>query len=165
MGIVTLEDLSGKVEAVLFSEKLPLFRDLVVPDALLFLDGEVDRKREEPSLRVNNVIPAEGALEALAKLCVLEVRAETEVPGLLELLRRHKGTCPVHLDVRTGDGAIAEVACGNGLRIACTTGLLGDLMVQHPESYPRVIGPSRRPIPLPRLGTGPSNLRQLAVPA
>jgi DNA polymerase-3 subunit alpha len=161
MGIVTLEDLTGKVEAVLFSEKLSDLRPMIVADALLFLDGEVDRKREEPSFRINNVIPAASAAELLAKLCILRVTSQPEVSGLVQLLRQYRGSCPVHFEVVSADGVIAEVACGNGLRVACSEDLLGTLLERHPQCQPRIMGPSRRPIPLPR---GRAS-RALAVPA
>ena len=67
LGIVTLEDLAGRVEAVLFPDDLAKHQSTVVPDAIVFLEGSVDRRREEPSIRVSNVVPLERAVEAFSK--------------------------------------------------------------------------------------------------
>ncbi|MCH7871773.1 MAG: DNA polymerase III subunit alpha, partial [Planctomycetes bacterium] len=65
LGIVTFEDLTGRVEAVVFPDDLVKYRSHLVPDKIVFLEGTVDRKREEPSLRVSRVVPAEEAVTAL----------------------------------------------------------------------------------------------------
>lgn len=46
LGIVTLEDLKGRVDAIVFPDDLVKYRSVLVPDALVFLEGAVDRKQK-----------------------------------------------------------------------------------------------------------------------
>jgi len=57
LGVLTLEDLTGKVEALLFTDDFMKYRPILSPDSVVFLDAQVDRKREEPSLRVSKIVP------------------------------------------------------------------------------------------------------------
>ncbi len=149
LGIVTIEDLTGKVEAVLFSDNYLKFRSIVVPDAILFLEGTVDQKREEPSVKVQNVIPAEEALEHLGKMLILNVTDQTPIDQLATLFRAHQGSCRVYLDISTPKGFVAQIECNQGLQVACTHEFIAQLLAIAPETNPQVLGPRRMLIPLP----------------
>ena len=148
LGIVTFEDLTGKVEAILFPQKLAEYRALLVPDAILFLEGEVDRKREEPSVRVSHVVPADSAAEAFAKALILDVRSDVVIERLADVLREHRGSCRVYLDVATTDDLVVQIECHPEIRVRCTPKLFEDLQQVAPRARPRVLGPKRRAIPL-----------------
>ena len=148
IGIVTLEDLSGKVEAILFSDDLVKYRSMIMPDAIVFLEGTVDRKREEPSLRISRVIPNVEAASELAKALLIDVNAETPIDELAELLKQHKGLCPVYLNVETTDDLIAQIECHAGLRVSCNSEFLRSLYEITGQGAAHVLGSSRIPIPV-----------------
>jgi len=134
LGVVTLEDLQGSTEAIIFPDDLDEWRPLVRPDALVFLRGEVDRRREEPSLRVREVIPAEEAWRRLAAYVVLTL--DPAVMGgadadaldrLCEICKAHAGACPVYLEVTAGNGYLATIACADELRVTINESVLGRL--------------------------------------
>ncbi|MDO8632292.1 MAG: DNA polymerase III subunit alpha, partial [Phycisphaerales bacterium] len=148
LGIVTLEDLKGKVEAVLFPEEFLKFRSVLTPDAIVFVEGEVDRKREEPSIRVSRVVPVDLVSRDLAKSLLIDVQTDTGIERLVAALRAHRGECRVYLNVATVDGAIVQIECNPSLRVACTSELfaaLGDLVPPHAV---RIVGPQRQQIPV-----------------
>lgn len=60
MGIVSFEDRTGTVEAVLFTEAWAAFGSLIEPDALLFLIGTIDTSRGERQVIVDRVVPIDG---------------------------------------------------------------------------------------------------------
>jgi len=153
LGIVTLEDLSGKIEAVVFPGDFARYRALLVPDAIVFLEGAVDRKREEPSVRVSRVVPADQAGELLGKALILEVAETTPIDELANLFREHKGGCRVYLDVSTPDGFVVQIECNPSLQVACTRDFVEQLFVVAPETNPRILGPRRRAIPF-GIGSG-----------
>ncbi|MEK7710270.1 MAG: DNA polymerase III subunit alpha [Planctomycetota bacterium] len=147
LGIVALEDLKGKVEAVLFPDDFLKFRSVLTPDAIVFVEGEVDRKREEPSIRVSRVVPVDQVSRDLAKSLLIDVQADTSIERLVATLRAFRGECRVYLNVATVDGAIVQIECNPSLRVACTSELfaaLGDLV---PKRAVRVVGPQRQQIP------------------
>jgi DNA polymerase-3 subunit alpha len=147
MAIVGVEDLHGKTEAILFNKELTEFRTLVVSDAILFFEGEVDRKREQPSLRVTRVVPREAALENFAYAVLLDLDTATPIDRLVRLLREGRGTCPVYLNVPAEGGMIGQIMCAPTLRVACTTKMLAGMRSLLGDSAVRVLSTKRAEIP------------------
>ncbi len=147
LGILTMEDLKGRVDAILFPSELAEYRPVLVADELLFVEGAVDRRREEPSLRVSRVVPAGEALTTFGAVLLLDVNEQTPIEDLAEVLRTHRGNCPVYLNAETCDGFVAQIECHPTLRVACTPELLqasADLLGHEAVC---VLGSNRRPIP------------------
>jgi DNA polymerase III alpha subunit len=67
MAMLTLEDPTGSIDAVVFSDAYATYAPLLTADRVLFFVGKVDRRREEPSLRVERIIPVEQATEQLTR--------------------------------------------------------------------------------------------------
>ncbi len=152
LGFAMLEDLAGRVEAVLFSDEFARSREKLMPDAIVFLEGEVDRKREEPSIRVSRVIPIEHAARDLAKSLLIDVEKDTSVERLVEILRAHRGECRVYLNVVAQNGSVVQIECNPSLRVTCDEELLGRLHGVVPSRGIRIVGPNRqqiRPSPSP----------------
>jgi len=147
LGIVTLEDLHGQVEAIVFPDDLEKYRSILVPDAVVFLDGEVDRKREEPSLRVKRVIPASEALEGFGQAAILRVAEADGLEPLLALVNDHHGPRTVYLEVPTGDGYVATIECGRDVKVKCSEAFLTSAAELLGHDAVRVVGSKRRPIP------------------
>ncbi|MFQ5590027.1 MAG: DNA polymerase III subunit alpha [Phycisphaerae bacterium] len=148
MGIVTLEDLQGKVDAIVFPDDLPKYRSQLAPDRIVFIEGTVDRKREEASIRVARVVPAEDAVASFARALILDVNTDAPVHELIALVRANPGECPVYLNVQTPDGMVAQIECNPSFRTACGPTFL----IRAAELLGRgalcVLGPGKRRIPL-----------------
>lgn len=65
MAFVTVEDLSGKIDAVMFAGAWSQYKDIVRTGSVLFFTGDLDATRETPSLRVDAVCPLDKARERL----------------------------------------------------------------------------------------------------
>jgi DNA polymerase-3 subunit alpha len=113
MAMLTIEDLTGKSSAVAFAETYEQFVGELADQALVFLTGTVDRQRDRPSIIIREVVPLESALEKLTGSVLLRVQAAPALPGvaapgsqeetlhqLSEILTRHKGACPIYIQVR-----------------------------------------------------------------
>jgi len=115
MGIVAVEDLAGQVEVVVFPSDLDRLRPLIVPDRVAFFRGEVDRRREEPSLRVSEIVPIEEADERLSTALLLRVRCHPSNESLLEkvreVLREHPGDRPVYIEMLTSNALRVTIRC------------------------------------------------------
>ncbi len=112
MAILTLEDLDGQIDGTMFAETFAevtaRYPDAVAAERIVFVKGKVDKKRETPSLLINEVIPVTDAIAKLTTaVCVKldtarhDVAALTDVPGTLA---KHKGTVPVYFQVSTATG-------------------------------------------------------------
>jgi DNA polymerase-3 subunit alpha len=146
IGIVTLEDLAGKVEAVVFSEELTRYRPLLVADAVVFVVGVVDRKREEPSVRVSRVVPVDRATTEFAKALLIDVTETTPLDELTRLFQANRGECRVFLNVPTSDGLVAQIECNPLIRVGCTGELLGRLALLLPADAVTMLSAKRKPI-------------------
>ena len=147
-GIVTLEDLKGRVEALLFSKGLTKYSSVLVPDALVFLKGTVDCKREEPSLRVERVIIADEAQQALANMLLLDIGRDAPIDEVVKLLRANPGECPVYLDIETVGDMVAQIECHPSIRVICKPEFVRALVRLLGSGAVCVLGRSKRAIPL-----------------
>ncbi|MCC7290886.1 MAG: DNA polymerase III subunit alpha [Phycisphaerales bacterium] len=169
MGVLTIEDLSGRIEAILFPDDLTKFRPLLAPDTIVFLVAEVDRRRETPSLRVSNVVPREEAVSTFAHGLVLTLASTQRFDAVESLLRGHRGGKTVYLQVpmqqesadaagggangalRRGIAAAAEqpcaaalLECSRELRVECSDELLTRSVDLLGAEAVAVIGPEPR---------------------
>lgn len=152
MSLITLEDLTGTVEAIVFPNDVPRFTAMLKPDAVVFLCGEVDRKREEPSLRVTDVIPAADAARSLGRNIVIEIPATDGegsdiLPALRELFRGYPGEQMPHLRFRLDDGICVTMRCSRGIGILFDERLQTELVRLIPPEHISVLSALNRPIP------------------
>ena len=97
MGIVTFSDASGQFEAVLFSEALAQYRDLLEPGKSLVITVQADERPEGIGLRIQTVASLEEQSVRMQKALRLYVRDS----GPLKTVTRH-------LNAR-GDGLVSFV--------------------------------------------------------
>jgi DNA polymerase-3 subunit alpha len=104
MAMITLEDLEGQIDGVLFAETYAdvckRYPDVVSNESVCFLKGKIDRRRETPSIMVNEVIPMSDAATRLTSLVVIKLdqtRHTTDVISQIKpVLKQHKGGCEVY---------------------------------------------------------------------
>jgi DNA polymerase-3 subunit alpha len=124
---VTVEDFSGKFEAVLYRETWVEYGPLLTRDAILVFEGglSVDEFSGGYQLRVNSVSTIESACERRARLLRLRlngVRPEF-VPRLQHTLAAHRGgSTPVRLSVRNATSR-AEIELGAEWRVRASPAL------------------------------------------
>jgi DNA polymerase-3 subunit alpha len=102
MAMLTVEDLTGKCDAVAFSETFERFGHLLTDEAMVFLRGAVDRRRERPSVRVDEIVPLDKALEELTGRMILRLGAlatQERLKRLHDVLVRHRGPCVIELEL------------------------------------------------------------------
>ncbi len=117
MGIVTIEDLSGQVEVILFPNDLERFQPLLALESVVFVRGQVDRRRQEPSLRVSEVILLDEADERLSAMVLVRMDPTTTADTLREmseLVKRYRGDRPIYLQMWTRDGMKVTIRAGSG---------------------------------------------------
>ena len=102
MAILTVEDLTGSCACVVFAEAYEKLAELLVEEAILFLTGSVDRRRETPQLIVDGAIPVDRAIKELTGSVTVRLEKLVEEGLLNELsgvFRRYPGRCPLRLEV------------------------------------------------------------------
>ena len=115
--IVRVEDFTGQVKCVLWSDQFQRFGEAVMADAILLFDGEVQWREGsgEPDLIVEKVMTLDQAKRDLTKelLIRLPYGDDEEAVGKIDLLKAilpaYRGSCPVWLVVRDQGGRLARL--------------------------------------------------------
>ena len=107
MAFITLEDLNGTVDAVVFPDTLAQYEHIVGVDQMVFIRGEIDFRREAPSIRVSGLYDMTCAEEELTHAVFVEFsnqeRAHKKLEEFKTICHRHCGRCPVYVEVPTAE--------------------------------------------------------------
>ena len=120
MAMFTLEDLNGTVEGVIFPDSLAQYEDLMEKDRMVFLRGQVDFRREEPSIKASAVYEMERAEEHLTEMVFVKLTDEMAESSKLEqfkqLCQSHRGRCRVCMEMRTAENMQVVMQIESGVR-------------------------------------------------
>ena len=102
MAFFGLEDFSGSSACVIFSKAYAEHAALLENDRVVFVEGDVDSSRDEPTVRVARVVPVADAAHAFARgvLVRLADSGAATLDGLRAALQASPGPLPVALEVR-----------------------------------------------------------------
>ena len=130
MLVATLEDFSGQVEATVFPDQLAGAEADLRPDAVVFIEGRIDRRREAPSIRIDRVVPISEARRQLSRKLRLNLHPPLEPAGLVgrlrEVCQQHRGPCELVVQVTTPHGIVA-IKSRAVQRVDPSDALLGEL--------------------------------------
>uniref|UniRef100_A0A832MJQ0 DNA polymerase III subunit alpha n=1 Tax=Eiseniibacteriota bacterium TaxID=2212470 RepID=A0A832MJQ0_UNCEI len=103
MGVLTLEDLTGRLECTVFPDAFEAAKDLLVGDPVLVVSGRMEVNDRGTRLLVAELRPFEGAPSAFARALHVEVRSEDLSVEWLEqvdaVLGAHPGESDVYLHI------------------------------------------------------------------
>ncbi len=149
-----IEDFDGAAGCVMFADGFERDGELLVAEAIGFVEATVDLSREEPDLKVDRFVPVERALDELADRLVIEARAgeeERTVAVLRALLERFPGKHRVQLRASPAPGIRAVyqlergIAAGRAAHDAAVQALGPDAVRWTPR---RLSAPERRGAPV-----------------
>jgi DNA polymerase-3 subunit alpha len=154
MAALTFEDLTGTIEAVVFSEQLQRHRALIRPDRLVFLRGRVDRRREQPSLRVSEVIALEDGPALLAEAVIVKLNSVGLDAEVLERLRdlckahtgdeAHPGGRAVYISIQSPGDFVTLVRCSTALCVRPDAAFVADVEALLGENSVDIVARRRR---------------------
>lgn len=131
MAVVSLDDATGQVDVLCFSENYQKYRELLVKDKLIIVEGEVSLDEFSGGNRVicRELFSIEQARERYAKC--LQIRVPTHkadvLPRLADILKTYRGgNCRISIDYLR-DNAMANLRLGDAWRVRPTDGLLNTL--------------------------------------
>ncbi|MDH5361387.1 MAG: OB-fold nucleic acid binding domain-containing protein, partial [Gammaproteobacteria bacterium] len=134
LGIITLDDRSGRQEATVFGEEFERYRDQLAKDKLIVVEGEVSPPYEEGGairLRAQTIYDLEQARNQFAKALVLRVDEQQAgngfIPALGEILEPYReGNCPIVVEYVRAD-ARARLCFADEWRVSPNETLLNRL--------------------------------------
>jgi len=128
--IVTLEDLEGAVDVMVFPQTYQSVATLIADDAVLFVRGRIDRPDDDATRIVALEISAPDLSEAPAGPVRLTMSASRCTPPVVERLKEvlsaHPGVTEVHLHL-VAQGRTTVMRLDDRLRVTPSSSLYGDL--------------------------------------
>ncbi|MFM8155364.1 MAG: DNA polymerase III subunit alpha [Actinomycetes bacterium] len=128
--ILTLEDLEGSVDVMVFPASYQAASTLLVDDAVIIIRARVDRSDEDGLRLVAMEVSAPDMSEATSGPVKLSMPATRCIPPLVERLKEvlggHPGTTEVHL-MLTGGSKTTVLKLDDKLRVTPSPSLYGDL--------------------------------------
>jgi DNA polymerase-3 subunit alpha len=108
MAFVSLEDLTGFAEVVVFSDILEAKRELVAADSVVLVAGAISTREEEaPKIVAADFYPLAECRKGLVQHLEIQLeqgRIDDQFTSQLTgILNRHPGVCPVSFALRDGD--------------------------------------------------------------
>ena len=110
MAVFVLEDLQGQVEVVLFPRVLKKYGEMAKADSVVFVEGKLDFRREQPNILASELIPLAQIREKVAakvriRLDARDVSAE-KVAEIKSICQHHRGRSPVFVAIQTDKGRV-----------------------------------------------------------
>jgi DNA polymerase-3 subunit alpha len=131
MAIVTLEDLDGLVEVLVFPATFSKSAGMVKQDAIVFVKGRANLREEEPKIIANEVAAIESVRMKYTRAVTVDLLTMGLDPATLEKLKkvltRYPGRIPVYLRFAKPDGKKTLVSIGNNFCVEPHEGLLRDV--------------------------------------
>jgi DNA polymerase-3 subunit alpha len=152
MAMITLEDLEGQIDGVLFAETyadaIAKFPGSVAPEQIVFVKGKIDKRRETPSLMVSEVIPVEHSIPKLTTGLVVRLdrlrHDPQSVPQIKPILGQYTGKLPVYLQIALPDHRKVTMRLNGGAGITASADLVGDLDHLLGSGSAELIGPGSK---------------------
>jgi DNA polymerase III subunit alpha len=127
--VITLEDLEGGIEVMLFPSVYQLSAAALVPDAIVTVKGRLRRRDEVPELHASEVSVPDLSIGPVGPVVIsLPVTRCTPpvVEQLKDVLGSHPGVTEVHLRLQSQSGT-KLMRLDDGLRVSPTPSLMADL--------------------------------------
>ena len=131
MAYVTLEDLQGTVEVIVFPDLFKTVGDLIAPERLIRVTGTIDRGDKGTKIRGAKIEPLADVQTQSIKRIHIRLATKPEVkdqlPRLLDVFKRHPGATAVSLTFRTESALEAETAPLPHLTVSATEDFVADV--------------------------------------
>ena len=131
MAIVTLEDLNGVVEVLVFPITFAKSGGLIKPDAIVFVKGRINLREESAKIVASEIVTPDSVRAKYTKAIMVNVVTtgleKNSLENLKRIFSRYPGSIPVYLNFVKPDGNSTKVATGRDLLVEPREGLIRDI--------------------------------------
>jgi len=131
MAFITLQDLSGSCELVVFPELYEKANELIKQDALIFVRGRINSRDDIPKVLAEELVDMNEVKKKFTRFISIQLQTAGLEPKFLKeiqsVLSSHRGKTPVYLAFRDPSGKSAVVDSGQEYRVQTSDELLKSL--------------------------------------
>ena len=131
MAIVSLEDLTGTVEVLVFPRSYQKLANLIKVDSMVFITGRISLREDEPKLLADEVIPLEEVKTKFTKAILIRLSTPGLEKALLDnlkgILSKHRGKVPVLLSFQEASGKRISMSTGRNYAVKPDDGLFEEI--------------------------------------
>ncbi|MDH4236159.1 MAG: OB-fold nucleic acid binding domain-containing protein, partial [Nitrospira sp.] len=131
MAYLTLEDLHGTVEVIVFPDLFKAAGELIAPERLVRISGTIDRGDKGTKLRVSKIEPLAEVQKQAVKRVHIRLSDRPEVQDQLlrlrEILKRHPGGTTVSLSFQMEAALEADTAPLPNLTVSASEHFVSDI--------------------------------------
>lgn len=131
MAILTLEDLEGAIEAVVYPTPYELYSKYIEENKPIFIKGNAQPKEDKPRIIVKEIMPLEDTIKKMTESVEINVFESELNDDILEqiknILRRHTGNSPIRLNINMQDGEKVAMEINSDLKVSPSQQFLAGL--------------------------------------
>lgn len=131
MAFVSLQDLSGSCEVIVFPETYKKHLALMQADGLIFLSGKINSREDNPKIIAEEIVPITEVKQRFTRGISIYFQTAGMDPEILKqirsLLLKNKGDTPVYLCFKDYQGKEALMHTGDSLKVKTSDDLLTEL--------------------------------------
>lgn len=105
MASFSLEDLTGRIEVMAFSEAFKKYYDCIGEDLKVWLKGKFIGEGDARKIQLAAIVPLDKALQKMARRIVLRIYLPGLAPAVMEemqaILAKNAGECPLFFELET----------------------------------------------------------------
>jgi DNA polymerase-3 subunit alpha len=121
MAFLTLQDLSGSCEVVVFPDLYQSSLPLVKKDSPVFIRGKINARDDIPKVLAEEIVPLEDVKKRFTRLVSIDLKTAGLEADLLKqirkILERYKGSVPVYLTFKDPQGKTAVLHSGEEVKV------------------------------------------------
>lgn len=105
MAFFTIENFTGSIELLAFSDPYTQYKDLIDPDKIVVVQGRLSvREEEKPKMIVNRITPLSEAWQSMTKAFYLSFDAEKldemKIERVNQIIRTNQGQCQLYFQIK-----------------------------------------------------------------
>ncbi len=131
MAFVTLQDLRGSTEVIVFPEAYQKHLKLLAQDSVIFISGKISARDETPKILADEIVAMDEVKQRFTRGITVQFKTTGMDAGVLKQIRsvllRNKGDTPVYLTFQDPSGKQAVLHAGEDLKVKTTDELLAEL--------------------------------------
>ncbi len=162
MAVLTIEDLSGKYEAVMFPETFEKHGAMATLDTMVYIAGSISHRNERVSIVVDAISSFEAAVQEVTERIVVRMVGNGSDDDVLRKLRelfdRHPGNCRVAVQLKPegGSGQTVIIESGPKCKVKPSLELVQEMeTILGPRNVALQAKKPQRPRPKKRYGSKP----------